>query len=58
LAGKPEGKRPLARSGHGREGSMKMDVKEIGWNGVNWIHMAQDRDKWQTLVNIVTNLWV
>jgi hypothetical protein len=37
---------------------MKMDLKEIGWEGVDWIHLAQDRDQWQAFVNIVMNLQV
>jgi hypothetical protein len=35
-----------------------MDLKGIGWEGRDWIHLAQDRDKWRALVNIVMNLWV
>jgi hypothetical protein len=35
-----------------------MDLREIGWEVVDWIHLAQDRDKWQTPVNTVINLWV
>jgi hypothetical protein len=35
-----------------------MDLKEIGWEGMDWIHLAYDRDQWQTLVYIVVNLWV
>jgi hypothetical protein len=58
VAGKPEGKRPLARYRHRREVNMKMDLKEIGWNDVSWIHMAQDWDKRRTAVNILMNLWV
>jgi hypothetical protein len=34
-----------------------MDLREIGWEGVDWIHVAQDRDQWQALVNMVMNLW-
>jgi hypothetical protein len=37
---------------------MKTDFKEIGWESVYWIHLAQDRDQWRTLTNTVTNAWV
>jgi hypothetical protein len=55
LVGKPEGKRPLERPKH-RWGGIKMDLREIGWEGVEWIHLAQDRDRWRALVNVVMNL--
>jgi len=35
-----------------------MDIREMGWEGVDWIHLAQDRDQWQALVNMVRYLWV
>jgi hypothetical protein len=35
-----------------------MDLREIGWGGMDWIDLAQDRDQWRTLVNVVMNLWV
>jgi hypothetical protein len=38
--------------------NIRMDLKEIGWQGVDWIHLAQDSDQWCTLVNLVMNLWV
>jgi hypothetical protein len=38
--------------------NIKMGLIEIGWGGVDWIGLAQDRDKWRVLVNVVTNLWV
>jgi hypothetical protein len=38
--------------------NIKMDVREIGWDGVDWINIAQDRDQWRTLVNIVLYFWV
>jgi hypothetical protein len=37
---------------------MKEDLREIGWHGMDWIHLGQDRDHWQTLVNMVMNFWV
>jgi hypothetical protein len=58
LVGKPEGKRPLVRPRHRREDGIKMDFREIGFRGVEWIHLAQDRDRWRTLVNAVRNLQV
>jgi hypothetical protein len=53
-----EGKRPLRRSRHRWLDSIKMDLLEIGWSGVHWIGLAQDRDKWRALVNAVMNLRV
>jgi hypothetical protein len=38
--------------------NIKVDLREIGWDGVDWIDMAQNRDKWRALVNTVMNLWV
>jgi len=58
LARKPEGKRPLGRPKRRREDNIRMDPKEIGWEGVDWIHLAQDRNKWRALVNTVMNLGV
>jgi hypothetical protein len=58
LAGKPERKRPLERPRHRWEVAIKMDLREIGWGSVDWIHLAQDRDHWQALVNAVMNLRV
>jgi hypothetical protein len=59
LVGKPEGKRrPLERPRRRWEDGIKMDLREIGWGDVEWIHLAQDRDHWQTLVNVVMNLRV
>jgi hypothetical protein len=46
LVGKPEGKRPLARPRHRREDGIRMDLTEIGWGDVEWIHLAQDRVWW------------
>jgi hypothetical protein len=55
--GKPEGKRPLERPRLRLVSSIKMDLREIGWDVVDWIDMAQDRDQWRTLVNTILNLW-
>jgi hypothetical protein len=56
LVGKPEGKRPLGRPRRRWEDGMKMDIREIGWEGVEWIRLAQDRDRWRAVVNGVMNL--
>jgi hypothetical protein len=58
LVAKLEGKRPLGRPRRGWVGNIKMDLRDIGWDGVNWIDMAQDRDQWRALVNTVLNLRV
>jgi hypothetical protein len=49
--GKPEGKTPLGRPRRKWVDNIKMDLRQIGWDGENWIDMAQDRDKWRALVN-------
>jgi hypothetical protein len=54
---KPEGKRPLGRPRCRRDG-IKIDLREIGWGGVDWIRLAQDRDRWWAVVNAVMNLRV
>jgi hypothetical protein len=58
LEGKPEGKRPLGRPGHRWIGNNKMDLLEVGLDGVDWIGMAQDWYRWRALVNAVMNLQV
>jgi len=58
LLGKPEGKRPLGRPRHRWDDNIKMDLHEVGGAGMDWIRLAQDRDRWQALVNVVINLWV
>jgi hypothetical protein len=50
LVGKPEGKRPLGRPRYRWEDNIKMDLQEVGHGGMDWIELAQDRDKWQSLV--------
>ena len=57
LVGKPEGKRPRGRPRHRWEDKIKMELQEVGCGGVDWIKLAQDRDRWQALVNAVINLW-
>jgi hypothetical protein len=57
LVGKPEGKRPLERPRVRWEDGIKMDLREIGWGeGVEWIHLAEDRDRWRAVLNAVMNL--
>jgi hypothetical protein len=53
--GKPEGKRPLGRPRRRCVDSVKMDLREIGWDGMDCIHLAEDRDQWKALVNTVMN---
>jgi hypothetical protein len=56
--GKSEGKRPCRRPRHRWEGNIRMNLREIVWEDVDWIHLAQYRDQWQVLVNAVKNLQV
>jgi hypothetical protein len=58
LFGRPEGRRPLGRPRCRREDNIKMDLREIGFGDVDWIHWVQDRDTWWALVNTVMNLRV
>jgi hypothetical protein len=53
-----EGKRPLGRSRRRWVENIRMDFREIGWGGIDWIDLARDRDQWRGLVNTVTNLRV
>jgi hypothetical protein len=56
LVGKPEGKNQLGRTRRRWEHNVRMDLT-IGWKGVDWIHVAQDRDQWRAIVNMVMNPW-
>jgi hypothetical protein len=58
LVGKPEGKRPLGRPRRRRADNIKMDLREKEWDGMDWIELAQDRNKWRALVNTVKKLRV
>jgi len=58
LVGKPEGKRPLGRPRHRWEDNIKMDLQEVVCGGMDWIELAQDRDRWGEFVNVVMNLRV
>jgi hypothetical protein len=59
LVGKPEGKKkPQERPRHRWVDNIKMDLRDIAWDGVDWINMAQDMDKWRVFVNTVLNLRV
>jgi hypothetical protein len=56
--GKPEGKRSLGRPRRRWEDNIKIDLQEVGCGGIDWNDLAQDRDRWQALVNAVMNLRV
>jgi hypothetical protein len=58
LVGKPEEKKPLGRPRRRWEDNIKMDLREIGWDGMDWIDVAQDRDRWRALVYTVMNFRV
>ena len=58
LVGKPEGKRPLGRPRRRWVDNIRMDLQEVGCGYMDWIGLAQDRERWRTLVNAVMNLGV
>jgi hypothetical protein len=58
LMGEPEGKGPLGRPGRRWEDEIRMDLRETSWGSVDWIQLAQDRDRWRALVNTVMTFWV
>jgi hypothetical protein len=58
LVGRPEGKRPLGRPRRRWENNIKMDLWEIGIDGVNWIWLTRNRVQWRDFVSMVMNLWV
>jgi hypothetical protein len=55
LVGRPEGRRPLGRPRRRWEDNIKMDLQKVGCRGMDWIDMAQDRDRWRAVVNAVMN---
>jgi hypothetical protein len=57
LVGKHEGRRPLGRPRRTWEDNIKMGLREVEW-GMDWINLAQDRDRWLALLNTVVNLWI
>ena len=58
MVGEPEGKRPLGRPRRRWKDNIMMDVQEVGCGSMDWIELAQDRDRWRALVNAVMNLRV
>ena len=58
LVGNPEGKRPLGRHRRRWDDNIKMDLQEVGGEGMDWIELAEDRDRWRALVNAVMNFKV
>jgi hypothetical protein len=58
LVGRPEGRRPLGRPRRRWEDNIKMDLQDVGWEGMDWSELAQDRDRWRALVSAVMNLRV
>jgi hypothetical protein len=58
LVGKPEGKRPLGRPRRRWKNNIRMDLQEVGCEGVDWCDVTQDRDRWRALVNVKMNLQV
>jgi hypothetical protein len=58
LVEKPEGEGPLGRPRHRREHNIRMYLRKIRWEGVDWLHLAEDRDQWLCLVKTVMNIRV
>jgi len=58
LVRKPEGKRPLGRPRRRWEDNIKIDLQDVGCGGMDWIELAQDRDRWRAVVNVAMNLQV
>jgi hypothetical protein len=58
LVARPEGRRPLGRPRRRWVYNIKMDLREIGWDGIDWIDLAQDRDQWRALANTTMNFRV
>ena len=58
FVGKPEGKRLLGRPRHRRKDNVKMNLQEVGFEGMDWIELDEDRGRWRVLVNAIMNLLV
>jgi hypothetical protein len=58
LVGKPEGRRPLGRPRRRWKNNIKIDLREVRWGNRDWIDLAQERNRWRALVNVVMNLQV
>jgi hypothetical protein len=58
LVGKLEGRRPLGRYRYRWEDNITVNFRGVGWGGMDWIDLSQDRDKCRAVVNMVMNLWV
>jgi hypothetical protein len=58
LVGKPKRRRPLGRRRCRWEDGIRMDLRETGWEDVEWVQLAQDRGQWRAVMNVVMNLWV
>jgi hypothetical protein len=56
LVGKPEGKNPLGRPRRRWEDNTRTDLREVAWEDVDWMHVAQDKDQWRALVSMVMKL--
>jgi hypothetical protein len=56
LVGRPEGRRPLGRPRFRWEDTIKVDLQKVWWRGIDWIDLAQDRDRWRAAVNAEMNL--
>jgi hypothetical protein len=54
---KPEGRRPFERPRHRWDDNIKMDLQKVGWVNIDWIDLAEDRDRWRAVLNAVMNLW-
>jgi hypothetical protein len=58
LVQRPEGKRPSGRPRHRWEGNIKIELQDVGWGGMDWIDLAESRERRRALVDAVMNMWV